>query len=82
MQPIYKSRPKVVLSQFQLDKINSLPPEKRADAEANAYRIICGKQDEAYERKRLERSGLWDWEAKKKEKLVITRIIKPQPAKP
>jgi len=42
-------------------------------------RIIHGKQDEAYDRKRLERSGLWDWSAKSKEKLVITRIIRDNP---
>lgn len=32
--------------------------------------------DEFFSRKRLERSGLWDWKAKSKEKLVITRIKK------
>lgn len=76
MHSINRKRPSVRLYPNQEAELMRLPPEQRDQARANMIRIIHGKQDEAYDRKRLERSGLWDWSAKSKEKLVITRIVR------
>lgn len=76
MQQLKNTIPDIHLTNEQKRKIDSLPEYKREKYEANTFRIIRGKQAEAYDRMRLKSYGMWDDDAARRGKLTITRIEK------